>query len=492
MDKEINESNIRVRFAPSPTGTLHLGSARTALFNYLFARRYGGKFILRIEDTDIQRSSKELEKAIMDDLKAVGIVWDEGPDAGGELGPYRQSERFNIYKAQAERLIKKEAAYCCYCTLEQLEEEKKAMLAAGHMPKYSGRCRRISREEAARAGVKPAIRFSIPDYNTQFEDLIRGMIKIESKVIGDFVIIKSDGSPTYNFAAAIDDSLMKISHVVRGEDHLTNTARQIYLYDALQAKPPQFSHVGMILGGDRSKLSKRHGAESIGSYLEKGFLPEAIVNYLSLLGWSDKEGREIFKDITEIAERFDANRLSPSPSMFDMDKFVWLNGEHIRGLEDSELTKKCLPYLQKTHLGPPAYLRPEEVEPWLELLAVSFKDNLHTLSDIVELAKPYYVENIPDYSEFASDLVEPSKDVIEFTIRQVEQINILDMEKANAIIKDLRDAFKSKGYKPKDFFHPLRIALIARHAGPPIPNIMALLGKKRVIERLQYILKQVL
>lgn len=447
---------------------------------------------MRIEDTDIQRSSKELEKAIMDDLKAVGIVWDEGPDAGGELGPYRQSERFNIYKAQAERLIKKEAAYYCYCTLEQLEEDKKTMLAAGKMPKYSGRCRRISKEEAEKTGVKPAIRFGIPDYDTEFEDLIRGTIKIESKVIGDFVIIKSDGSPTYNFAAAIDDSLMKISHVVRGEDHLTNTARQIYLYDALQTKPPQFSHVGMILGGDRSKLSKRHGAESIGSYLEKGFLPETVVNYLALLGWSDKEGREIFKDITEIAERFEANRLSPSPSMFDMEKFTWLNGEHIRSLDDKELTKRCMPYLKNANLTSPSYLPPEEIDPWIELVVVSFKDNLHTLSDIVELARPYYSEDMPDYSEFVSDLVEPSKEVVEFVIRQVEQLDSLNPERANVIIKDLRDTFKAKGFKPKDFFHPLRVALIARHAGPPIPNIIALLGKERVTSRLQYVLEEVL
>lgn len=442
---------------------------------------------MRIEDTDIQRSSPELEKAIMEDLKTIGMDWDEGPEVGGEFGPYRQSERFEIYRAQADNLIEKGLAYYCYCTLEQLEADKKAMLAAGRMPKYTGRCRRISKEEAERTGVRPAVRFNIPGYDTEFEDLIRGAIKIESKVIGDFVIIKSDGSPTYNFAAAVDDSMMKISHVVRGEDHLTNTTRQIYLYDALGIKAPHFTHVGMILGSDRSKLSKRHGAESVGSYIEKGFLPETIVNYLSLLGWSDKEGREIFKDISEIAERFDAKRLSPSPSMFDMGKFIWLNGEHIRSLEDNELTRRCVPYLEEAGLTPPSYLKNKETGHWLELLAISFKDNLHTLSDIVELASPYYSEQLPDYTEFASELVKPAREVVEYTVKKIENVDSLDLDAANNIINDLRDHFKAQGYKPKDFFHPLRVALIAKHAGPPIPNILALLGKHRTVARLAYV-----
>lgn len=493
MNESGNAKNIRVRFAPSPTGTLHLGSARTALFNYLYARRYGGSFILRVEDTDIQRSSPELEKAITDDLTGIGITWDEGPEIGGEFGPYRQSERFEIYREQAEKLIDKELAYYCYCTPEQLEEDKKTMLAAGQMPKYSGQCRRLSKEEAKVSEIQPAVRFIIPDYNTEFEDLIRGAIKIENSVIGDFVIIKSDGSPTYNFAAAIDDWMMGISHVVRGEDHLTNTARQVYLYNALGASPPQFTHVGMILGTDRSKLSKRHGAESIGSYIEKGFLPEAIVNYLSLLGWSDKDSREIFKNIDEIAERFDAKRLSPSPSMFDIGKFTWLNGEHIRSLEDKELTSRCMPFLSREGLQAPSYLTSnKEIGSWIELLTISFKDNLQILSDIVELAKPYYSEDMPDFTEFAKELVEPATEVVRYVIQKVDIVTDLDLDAANIIIKELRDHFKAQGYKPKDFFHPLRVALIARHAGPPIPNIMALLGKARVLDRLNYVLKNIL
>lgn len=486
-----DNDNVRVRFAPSPTGKLHLGSARTALFNFLFAKQHNGKFILRIEDTDIERSSRQLEKSIIDELQALDIYWSEGPDIGGSFAPYRQSERFNIYKGYANQMLAEKNAYYCYCTPEQLEEDKKRMLAARRMPKYSGRCSKLTENEAKELGekIKPAIRFKIPDYNIEFEDGIRGKVKIEKTVLGDFIILKSDGSPTYNFAAAIDDALMSITHVIRGEDHLTNTTRQIYIYDVLSLNIPRFTHIGMILGPDKAKLSKRHGAESVGSYLEKGFLPEAMVNYLVLLGWSDAGGQEFFHNIEEIIKRFDDKRLSPSPSIFDMDKFLWLNGEHIRNKTPHELSVLCKPFLEKDELKPPSYLKSkEQIDEWFELLVASFKDNLKTLSDITELAKPYFFEGIPDYSGFESDLAQTAaKEAIEFLLNKLDNVDELSLENANSITTTIRDHFKAQGYKPKDFLHPIRIALVAKHTGPPIPNMLALLGKARTSNRLKHI-----
>ncbi len=326
----MNEEKIRVRFAPSPTGQLHLGNARTALFNYLYARKTGGTFVLRVEDTDLERSSAEAEEAILNDLRWMGLEWAEGPGRGGEYGPYRQSERREIYARYASELLEKGHAYRCYCTPEELEEKRKRSLARGVPPKYDGRCRNLKPEEEqafAAEGRASSLRFKVETRRVDFEDLIKGRMSFEGQTLGDFIILRSDGTAAYNFAVVVDDALMQITHVIRGEDHLTNTPRQLLIYQALGWQPPKFAHPPMILGPDHSPLSKRHGATSVTYFREEGFLPEALVNYLALLGWSVDAGQEIMS-LEELSQKFSLGRVSRSSAIFDIDKLQWVNRAH--------------------------------------------------------------------------------------------------------------------------------------------------------------------
>jgi glutamyl-tRNA synthetase len=298
---------MRLRFAPSPTGLLHVGNARTALFNWLLARGGGGTFILRIEDTDVERSTPESEAGILEDLRWMGLTWDEGPDVGGPRGPYRQSERLDLYASYARRLIEQGAAYYCFCPAEQIEADRRAAMEAGRPPKYSGRCRDLSRgESGARvsSGEAAVIRFRVPEgRDVVFQDVVRGEVRFSTEVIGDPVLVRSDGNPAYNFTVVIDDVLMDITHVIRGEDHISNTPRQVLLYEALGFRPPVFAHLALVLGPDHAPLSKRHGATSVAEFRARGYLPEALVNYLALLGWSPGGGDELL-DIHELARRF--------------------------------------------------------------------------------------------------------------------------------------------------------------------------------------------
>ena len=287
---------IRVRIAPSPSGNLHIGTARTALFNYLYAKKTGGKFILRIEDTDAERTKQEYIDNIFDSLKALGLNWDEGPDVGGNYGPYTQSERFDIYPKYAQILLDKGYAYECWCTNEELEQEKEEAVKNHKAYVYSRKCLNITpeqREQYIKEGRKPSIRFKVDHRELTFNDMVKGELKFDTSLIGDFVIMKSNGTPTYNFAVVIDDMLMKISHIIRGEDHISNTPKQILIYEALGAKVPEFGHLGMILAPDRSKLSKRHGATAVSEFVEKGYLTDALINFVALLGWSPSDGQEI-------------------------------------------------------------------------------------------------------------------------------------------------------------------------------------------------------
>jgi glutamyl-tRNA synthetase/nondiscriminating glutamyl-tRNA synthetase len=340
----------RLRFAPSPTGQLHVGNARTALFNWLFARGHGGTFILRIEDTDFERSTRESERSMIDDLRWMGLVWDEGVDAGGTHGPYRQSERLHIYRAHAVELLAGGHAYHCFCSPSQLEADRAAAIAAGRPPMYVGRCRSLPRQEARRrldGGESAVVRFRVPEgREVRFDDLVRGTVTIHTDVIGDPVLLRSDGVPAYNFAVVIDDALMEITHVIRGEDHISNTPRQLLLYDAFGWRPPVFAHVSLVMGPDHSPLSKRHGATSVAEFRARGYLPEALTNYLALLGWSPGEGQELLP-VEELAARFRLEDVGRSAGVFDVEKLAWVNRHYLKLADPERLARLAMPYLQQ-------------------------------------------------------------------------------------------------------------------------------------------------
>lgn len=339
-------TGARVRFAPSPTGHLHVGNARTALFNWLLARGQGGTFMLRIEDTDAERSTAVSERSILQDLRWLGLDWDEGPDAGGTHGPYRQSERLQLYQSYARDLVARGRAYPCFCSPEQLEAERQAALSANQPPKYGGRCRAIASADAAARmgrGEAAAIRFAVPDgRDVTFEDIVRGAVTFNTAVIGDPVILRSDGRPAYNFAVVVDDALMEVTCVIRGEDHISNTPRQVLLYEALGFEPPKFAHLSLVMGPDHAPLSKRHGATSVSEFREKGILPEALVNYLALLGWSPG-GNEELLPAAELARRFDLGKVSHSAAVFDTDKLAWMNRHYLKAAAPARVAALALP-----------------------------------------------------------------------------------------------------------------------------------------------------
>ena len=327
MAKEPGNKEIRVRFAPSPTGLFHLGSGRTALFNWVYARKLGGKFILRIEDTDRERSKPEFEKGIYESLRWMGLDWDEGPDVGGEFGPYRQTERLHIYREYLEKLIKENWAYYCYCTKEELEEEREAMISQGLPAKYSGHCRNLT--EAPAGKTPQLIRFKTPEMRVEFKDIIRGNVSFDSSLFGDIPLAKDLDTPLYNFAVVVDDELMHITHVIRGEDHVSNTPKQVLFQKALGFKELTYAHLPLILAADRSKLSKRYAETSLFEYEKQGYLSEAMVNFLILLGWHPKNDKEIFT-IPELVEAFELERVQKAGAIFNEDKLLWINGEHIK------------------------------------------------------------------------------------------------------------------------------------------------------------------
>jgi glutamyl-tRNA synthetase len=341
---------MRVRFAPSPTGQLHVGNARTALFNWLLARGAGGAFILRIEDTDAERSTRDSETAILRDLRWLGLDWDEGPDSGGGHGPYRQSERLHLYQSYAKELLSAESAYYCFCSTTQLDADRQEALAAGRPARYAGTCRRLSRDQAAAriaTGEHPAIRFRVPEErDVVFTDAVRGDVRFQTDVIGDPVIVRADGSPAYNFAVVVDDALMEVTHVVRGEDHISNTPRQILLYEALGFTPPTFAHLSLVMGPDHSPLSKRHGATSVAEFRSKGYLPEALVNYLALIGWSPGGGDELLP-IDELARRFSLEGVGHSAGVFDEEKLAWANRHYLKIADPARIAELSLPYFEE-------------------------------------------------------------------------------------------------------------------------------------------------
>lgn len=478
------DNSIKVRFAPSPTGPLHIGGARSALFNWLLARRHGGTMIVRIEDTDLERSSRESEENILNALRWLGMDWDEGIGVGGENGPYRQTERLNTYTEAAEKLLKDGQAYYCYCTEEELEAEREACLSRGETPRYMGRCRNLSEEDRAKLeaqGRKRVVRFKVPEnQNLVVEDLVRGNVVFESNGVGDFVIVKSDGIPTYNFAVVMDDALMGITHVIRGEEHLSNTPRQLVLYDALKLKVPSFAHVSLILGKDRSKMSKRHGSTSIEAYQKQGYLPEALVNFLVLLGWSPEGEEEIFS-LSELVEKFSLDRVAKNPAVFDVDKLNWINGHYIRNSSIERITDLAIPFLREA-----GYITGEitnEIYEWLKLVVLSVQEKLSFVAQITDHVKIYFDDHVEMENQEAADVLK-DEDIplvmAEFR-KRITESEEFNPEATKALLKSLTKDLKLGG---KKVYMPIRVALTGQTHGPELFHIIPILGRDRILVRL--------
>jgi glutamyl-tRNA synthetase len=457
---------MRLRFAPSPTGQLHVGNARTALFNWLLARRHGGTFVLRIEDTDRQRSTIASEQAMIADLQWLGLTWDEGPDAGGELGPYRQSERAALYDAAAMRLLRERRAYHCFCGVEQLEAERRAALESGRPPVYSGRCRAIAPDEAARrvaAGESAAIRFAVPDggRDVSFSDLVRGDVVVNTSIIGDPIIVRSDGTAAYNFAVVVDDTAMQVTLVVRGEDHISNTPRQILLYEALGATPPSFAHLSLVLGEDHAPLSKRHGATSVAEFRERGYLPEALVNYLALLGWSPGDGDEIVP-LATMVERFDLADVSRSPAVFDFGKLAWMNRQYMKQAEPARVAREaCRYFVRDGYVAVPGSAALGYIESLLPMV-VGAVDRIEEIPSRVAFLFDWKASD-------ASRLVAAE----ESGVRTIEAFAGAVAEAGPMFDRDLfrsavARARERAGVKGRALLHPVRVALTGLDSGPEL------------------------
>ncbi|MCM8807555.1 MAG: glutamate--tRNA ligase [Candidatus Omnitrophica bacterium] len=475
---------VRVRFAPSPTGFLHIGNARTALFNYLFARKNQGKFILRIEDTDKERSKKEYEIAIMEDLRWLGIEWDEGPDIGGDYGPYRQSERLNIYKEYAEKLLKEGYVYKCYCTKEELEEMRKTAQEKGLPPGYSGKCRYLTREkisEYEREGREFVLRFRVPEEKIEINDLIRGKVIFEGEHLTDFVIMKSDGTPTFNFAVVIDDYLMKITHVIRGEDHLSNTPKHILIFKALGVDLPYFAHMSMTLGPDRTRLSKRHGATSVRAYREQGYLPEAFFNYIALLGWGTSESREIFTK-EELINEFSIERCHKASAVFDPEKLLWMNSYYIKNSPIDRIYELSLPFLKSSGLINGI---DENKKEYIKKAISLEQEKIKTLKDVPYLIEFFMKEPEYEKENFDKLINQETKGILKEIVEIFERMESFKREEIENIV---REFCKEKNYKTSFVFHPLRFAVSGRTKGPDLFGMLELLGKAKVIERIKKLL----
>jgi len=475
---------LRVRFAPSPTGPFHIGGARSALFNWLLARKTGGKLILRIEDTDLERSSRESEENIKEALRWLGIVWDEGIDAGGSYGPYRQTERLDTYQQYTEKLLAAGHAYQCYCKEEELEAERQLLLEKGEMPRYSGRCLQLSaddKEKLAAEGRKPAIRFRVPE-NKQivFSDLVRGTVSFESSGIGDFVIVKSDGIPVYNYAVVLDDALMHITHVIRAEEHLSNTPRQILIYDALGFDKPAFGHISLILGKDRTKMSKRHGATSVDQYRKLGYLPQAIVNFLALLGWAPEGEQEIFT-LEELVEQFSMDRVAKNPAVFDIDKLNWINAQYLRKASPELVLDLALP-----HLVAAGYVTEPiaaDQRAWLTQIMAAIQEYISYGAQAVQHVEVFFKDEFEFESEEAAELLcDPDIPQVVAAFREkLTALENLDPAGVQAILKAITKELKVGG---KKVYMPIRIALTGKMHGPELINIIPILGKERTLSRI--------
>ncbi|MCA0151214.1 glutamate--tRNA ligase [Rossellomorea vietnamensis] len=480
---------VRVRYAPSPTGHLHIGNARTALFNYLYARSTGGKFIIRIEDTDKKRNIEGGEESQLKYLQWLGIDWDESTDKPGEYGPYRQSERNHIYEQYLNELLESGQAYKCYCTEEELEAEREAQSASGQMPRYSGKCRNLTKEDQeklAAEGRKPSIRFRVPAGKVySFNDIVKEDVSFESDGIGDFVIAKKDGTPTYNFAVAVDDYLMKITHVLRGEDHISNTPKQLMIFEALGWEAPVYGHMTLIVNESRKKLSKRD--ESIIQFIEQyealGYLPEALFNFIALLGWSPKGEEELFSK-EEFIEIFDPERLSTSSALFDNQKLTWMNNQYMKNLELAQVVELSLPHLISA--GKLDENMSDEQREWASRVISLYQEQMSFGAEIVELSEMFFKTDL-EYDEEAKAVLEEEQvpEVLQAFLNEIEALETYEVAKIKSSIKAVQ---KSTGHKGKKLFMPIRVAVTGQTHGPELPNAIELLGKDTVKHRLQSLL----
>ncbi|WP_422448128.1 glutamate--tRNA ligase [Thermoanaerobacterium sp. DL9XJH110] len=476
---------VRVRFAPSPTGSLHIGGARTALFNLLFARHNNGAFILRIEDTDTERSTEESANQIVRSLKWLGLDWDEGPEKGGGCGPYFQSQRLDLYRREAQRLLDEGKAYYCYCTPEELAERREAALKAGRAPRYEGCCRNLTPEDRAKfeaEGRKPTIRIKVPEEGqTVVEDIIRGRVVFENSVLDDFIIFKSNGIPTYNFACVVDDHAMGITHIIRAEEHLSNTPKQIQVYKALGYEIPQFAHVPMILAPDRSKLSKRHGATSVEEFRDQGYLAEAIVNYLTLLGWSPEGNEEIF-DLEKAVKEFSLERVNKTAAVYDVKKLTWINGHYLRELDLDYITNQVIPFMIKKGI-----ITEEESNKKYEYIkqtvAIS-RDRSKTLDELAD-SIAFFFKDVTEYEEKGVKKHFCKENAAELLIKGAEALERLDEFTHESTEHAFRSLTESMGLKAAELIHPTRLAITGRTVGPGLFEIIVLLGKGETVKRMK-------
>ena len=478
------EKKLKVRFAPSPTGPFHIGGARSALFNWLVARHADGTFLVRIEDTDLKRSTKESEENIKDSLKWLGMNWDEGIDVGGPHGPYRQTERLDLYKKEVQRLLDEGKAYYCYCSAEELEESRKAQLAAGKTPIYDEHCRHLTEEEKARyeaEGRKPVVRLKVrKDGVFAFDDMVRGHVEFQAAGVGDFIIMKSDGIPVYNFAVVIDDAFMEVTHVIRAEEHLSNTPRQLAIYEALGYQPPKFGHISLILGEDHKKMSKRHGATSVTEYRNMGYLPEAVVNYLALLGWTPKGEQELFTE-EELIKQFSMKRVSSNDAVFDINKLNWINFQYMKKLDADQLYDLIFPFLVKAGYVEESVT--EEKKDWLKKVIWFMKDHIYFAGQAAEELK-FFFEDMPALTDEAVLSVMKAETSGQLLRAFIEDLKALPSFDQDAIKKCFNACMKAQGIKGKAAYEPTRIALTGVTQGPGMFEMMELFGREKTMDRL--------
>jgi nondiscriminating glutamyl-tRNA synthetase len=467
----------RVRFAPSPTGMLHVGNARTALYNWLFARHTGGDFLLRIEDTDVERSEVRYEDQLIEDLRWLGLDWTEGPQIGGPYAPYRQSERLGIYHQHTEQLLGEGKAYRCFCTAEELEQERQQALREYRTQVYSGKCKALTPGEAmarAAAGETFAVRLAVPDAPLRFHDIVRGDVEFASEAVGDFILVRSSGVPVYNYVVTIDDALMHITHVIRGDDHISNTPRQVAIYQAFGWTPPQFAHLSTILGSDRERLSKRHGATSVASFREMGILPQALANYLALLGWGAEGGtREIFSR-EELIKEFKLERVTPSPAVFDWDKLHWLNRQAIKHSPLPELRGLAWPYFAAMEWLPPQSSAGDAIEHWFDRVLELFLPAVDQLQQLPEKAAALWRVTSEVTGEDTALLTsEAGTRVVKvFTEKVRAEAGAMTPQRFKELMNEVK---VETGVKGKDLFHPVRIILTGAHSGPEFDKLIPLL-----------------
>ncbi|QQE77043.1 glutamate--tRNA ligase [Alicyclobacillus sp. SO9] len=493
---EFDGETIRVRFAPSPTGALHIGGARTAYFNWLYARKHKGTFVLRIDDTDTSRSTEESYQQILDSFRWLGLNWDEGPDVGGPYGPYRQSQRMSVYEESLARLVEDDKVYPCFCSTEQLQEDRELAQKEGRAPRYAGRCRDLSdaqRKAKLDAGTAFVYRFRSPaEGEVKIEDEIRGEVTFAAAEVDDFIVWKADGTPTYHFASCVDDAAMKITHIIRAEEHLSNTPRHVVLFEALSAQVPKFAHVPMILAPDRSKLSKRHGATSVQEYRDDGILPDALLNYLLLLGFSPGDGND-FVAADEAVNLFDLGKVTKHAAVYDVKKLEWLNALHVRNMNPDEIINRI--WAQMQHRGWVTNSESRERLAWVRTVIQTVAQRARSLDDLVANMS-YYFESVSEYDEKGEKkhFIKLGTVVADRLAKAADSLAEVQPFTVAALEQHYRKLISAWGIKGGELIHPTRLALSGMTVGPGLFDIMALLGQEECETRMEnaaaYIRKQ--